>query len=381
MRFDSTPYYHVGEAYSWETLIDEMREEVKLMDQAGFGGFWLAEHHFAWDGWYRSSPNPIMLGADLAKCSDRMRVGQCGTIVPDCNPIRVAEDIVLLDQFTKGRVEFGVARGLESRASIQFNKDANRQNPERNRALFEESLDIILAAWTEEAFKHNGEFYTYPVPGWKETNPLVFDSRYHSDDGELIALGLQPKPYQKSHPPVWMMAESKQSHEYIGKKGLGAMCAASSLGRMKEAWAVHNNALSGSQGRDVPFGEKLAVMRPTYVAETYEEAVNAVRGGANLLGSWISRAPYKARRAVVTEEELSKGDLDLSYFDFQMKHELILVGSPESVAESIEKLRSELNCQHLALFLNFPGLSFEQVMRNLDLFGEKVMPRFQTQSD
>ena len=381
MRFDSTPYYHVGEDYQWETLIDEMRQEVKLMDQAGFGGFWLAEHHFAWDGWYRASPNPIMLGLDLATCSDRLRVGQCGVIVPDWNPIRVAEDIALLDQFTKGRVEFGVARGLETRASIQFNKDASRQDQERNRALFEESLEIILNAWTEEAFKHSGEFYTYPVPGWKESNPMVYDSRYHADDGELIALGLQPKPYQQPHPPVWMMAESHQSYEYIGQKRLGAMTSSSSLGKMKESWAVHNKALSEAEGREVPFGEKLAIMRPTYIAETYEEAVNAVRDGANLLGSWSARSPYKARRAQVTEEEFSEEDMELSYFDFQMKHELILVGSPDSVAESIEKLRSEVNCQHLALFLNFPGLSFEQVMGNLNLFGEKVMPRFPKQSD
>ena len=61
MRFDCTPYYHVGEQYSWDTLMDEMHQEVKLIDQGGFTGLWLAEHHFAWDGWYRASPNPILL--------------------------------------------------------------------------------------------------------------------------------------------------------------------------------------------------------------------------------------------------------------------------------------------------------------------------------
>ena len=96
-------------------------------------------------------------------------------------------------------------------------------------------------------------------------------------------------------------------------------------------------------------------MRPTFVADTYEEAVNAVRDGANLLGSWISgKASYLARKSMVSEEEFSEGDMDLSYFDFQMKHELILVGSPDSVAESIQRLRSEVNCEHFALFLNFP---------------------------
>ena len=377
MRFDSTPYYHVGEVFPWEKLIGEMHEEVRLMDQAGFTGLWLAEHHFAWDGWYRASPNPILLGADLVACSDHMRIGQCGVILPDWNPIRVAEDIALLDQLTKGRVDFGVARGLNSRASLQFVEGADRSDQVRNRALFSEVLDIILGLWTQDSFTYKGQFYSYPVPGWKETNPLVYDSRYHGEDGELIALGLTPKPYQKPHPPVYMMAESVASHEYSAMRGISAMCFSISLGRMKEAWTAYNNVASEAQGREVPFGEGLAVMRPTYVADTYEEAVNTVRDGANLLGSWIGANPHKARTAMTLEEELSAGDMDLEWFDFQLKHDLILVGSPESVSEQIERLQKELNCQHLALFLNFPGLPLEKVLNCLDLFGEKVMPRFQ----
>ena len=74
MRFDCTPYYHVGEQYAWDTLMDEMHQEVRLIDQGGFTGLWLAEHHFAWDGWYRASPNPILMGAGLIKNSDRLRI-------------------------------------------------------------------------------------------------------------------------------------------------------------------------------------------------------------------------------------------------------------------------------------------------------------------
>ena len=53
-----------------------------------------------------------------------------------------------------------------------------------------------------------------------------------------------------------------------------------------------------------------------------------------------------------------------------------MVGTPDTVAEQIERYRTELNCQHIALFLNFPGLSFQQVMRSLTLFTEQVIPRF-----
>ena len=62
MRFDITLYTHVGETYPWEKIVDEAETQVKFADQAGFTTFWMAEHHFAWDGWYNSAPNPILMG-------------------------------------------------------------------------------------------------------------------------------------------------------------------------------------------------------------------------------------------------------------------------------------------------------------------------------
>ena len=376
MRFDSTPYYHVGEDYSWQTLVREMREEVRLMDQGGFTGLWLAEHHFAWDGWYRAPTDPILVGADLIAESDRMRVGQCGAIIPDWNPIRVAEDIAILDQLTKGRVDFGAGRGINTRSTIQFFKEADRRDPERNRALFREALEIIVRALENDAFSYKGEFYTYPTPGWYESNPLVRDPKYHADDGELIALGVTPRPYQQPRPPVYIMAETVGSFGYAGEKGYSAMCASLSPGRINEAFTAHKEAASQRLGRSVPTGEDVAVMRPTFVAETYEEAVQAVRPGANRLAAWSSVNPHKARQATLIEEEMEEGDLDSDWFDFQLKHDLILVGSPDSVSEQIERIQSKTGCQHIALFLNFPGLSFQQVMNSLHLFSDRIIPRF-----
>ena len=86
MRFDSTPYYHLGTPYPWDTLVDEMRQEARLMEQGGFTTAWIAEHHFAWDGWLATSPNPLMLGQDLAAHTDTLRIGQCGVILPDWHP-------------------------------------------------------------------------------------------------------------------------------------------------------------------------------------------------------------------------------------------------------------------------------------------------------
>ena len=206
MRFDSGLYAHGGqiEGYPW---IEEWRAEARLYEQAGFTTVWSAEHHFFWDGWVTPTPsNPVLACADLAAHTSTLRLGQCGVSITDRHPVHVAEDIAMLDHMSKGRVDFGVIRGINNRVSANFNRNADRRDQKKNYALFEESLDIILKCWTEEAFNHAGEFYTLPVPGWHETVPeIAQDRRYNTEDGELIAVGVHPKPFQKPHPPIWQM--------------------------------------------------------------------------------------------------------------------------------------------------------------------------------
>lgn len=248
MRFDSAIFTHVGEPYRWDILMDELRQSVKLLDEGGFTGVWIAEHHFAWDGWFRSATNPILLGADLATHAPNLRIGQCGVIIPDWHPLRVAEDIAMLDNMTKGRVDFGIGRGINSRTSLQFNVNADRLDQKRNYALFAESLDIIIKSWTEEAFTYQGEFYTVSEPGWREPNPSNPDPRYYDKTGELNALGVEPKPYQKPHPPIWQMADSTASHRFAGERGINAMCFFHSVEKIRQAWAAFSESSSTGSG-------------------------------------------------------------------------------------------------------------------------------------
>ena len=149
-----------------------------------------------------------------------------------------------------------------------------------------------------------------------------------------------------------------------------------SAGRLRENWELYRHTASAAHGRPCALGEGLAVMRPTYIAETREEAERDARHGFNLLGQWGSTGLYRQWTGMVTEGEVEEGDFDLDFFEFQIKHGLLLIGTPNSVAEQIERLESELNCEHLALFLNVPLLSCEQVTRSLRLLGEEIMPRF-----
>ena len=374
MRFDSTVYYHFGEVYPWDKLTDETRQIACLLDQAGFTTVWLAEHHFSWDGWNRAMTNPILVGADLAAHTRQIRVGQCGVILPDWHPIRVAEDIAMLDNMTKGRVDFGIARGYDSRSALQFNVHADRLNAGQNYALFAETLDIIKGAWTEEVFRHEGQFYTFPVPGWKEPNPVNWDSRFHNEDGEMVALSVYPKPFQKPHPPIYQMADSAVSHKFAGARDVGVICMLSTIERVKDHWAAYDEGAASMQEVGT---RKLAVMRPTYVAETMEQAVNDIRPGVNYRESLTTTDPARSRKAMLGEGEFTEDDILVDAFDFQSSHDLIFVGTPDSVSEQIERYQDELGLDHLVLFHNIPGLTHEKVMKSLSLFSERVLPRFQ----
>ena len=204
---------------------------------------------------------------------------------------------------------------------------------------------------------------------------MVHNPRFHNEDGELVRMAISPRPYQNPS-PIFQMAESPASMERSARRGIGTMSQSLSAGRLRENWELYRTTASETHGRPYALGEGLSVMRPTYVAETREEAERAARHGFNLLGQWGSISLYKQWQGMVTEDEVEEGDFDLDFFEFQIKHGLLLIGTPDSVAEQIERLQSELNCAHLALFLNIPLLSYEQVTRSLRLFGEEIMPRF-----
>ena len=381
MRFDSTPYYHVGEPYyaiGWDALMSEVRKEAQLLEDAGFTTMWFAEHHFAWDGYYNAAPNPLLVAADLIPRTKTLRLGALGTALPDRHPIHVAEDVAMLDRMSEGRMEFGIMRGANNRAGVQFHPAADRRNKEVNYRLFAECLEIIVKAWTQEAFTHEGEFYKFPVRGWRESVKEITDASplHFADDGEMVALGLHPKPYQKPHPPIWQMADAMDSHIFAGERGINAMCYSPPVASIKERWRAYREAAMAS-GRELEYGENLAVMKPCFVVRSMDdEALSAARIGTNFL---FDRSPLAkvGRHIYIGEgEKLTTDDKSDDWFDFLRRHGHLWVGTPDFVEEKLAELESELNCGHVGLFLNIPGLSFRQVMDSLSLFGEQVMPRF-----
>ena len=389
MRFDSNIYYHEVEQYPADKLMQEWKETALLYDQTDFTGVWVGEHHFWYSGWPVAAPNPVQVCTFFAGLTERIRVGQTACILPDWNPIRLAEELAMLDNMTKGRLDVGIARGTDSTASIQFNVNANRRDRETNYALFSETLDILLKAWGDGPFSHEGRFYTYPVPGWKEKDPTIYagDTSHFGPDGELIGLHVMPKPYQKPHPPIYQAADSTSSYTFAGTRGICTTTVGRTFDGVREAWNAYQAAASKAFGRNIPFartpdGKSLNVMRLTHVAETQEKAEKEARPGVNAFfrAAVGVNDRWGRRGSVAEDEELTDDELNMDWFDFAQKKEITWIGSPDYVAEKIAKLQEELDCQHVTLWPNPGFVPFETVYHSLELFNERVIPRFQRES-
>jgi alkanesulfonate monooxygenase SsuD/methylene tetrahydromethanopterin reductase-like flavin-dependent oxidoreductase (luciferase family) len=380
MRFDASLFWHPFVPIPWPTQVAENREYAQALEQLGFSTAWSCEHHLWHDRNWACTPNSVLTSLDVANHTTNLRVGQSPVSIVDRHPIHVAEDIAVLDNMTEGRVDFGAARGFNVRWGAQFNPDADRRDDHTNRALFEESLEIILRAWTEEAFSYSGRFYTIPVPGWTETDPSVkIEAPYYNAAGELVAINVLPKPYQTPYPPVWLMVGSNQSWAFAGAKGVGALGGARSPAAIGEAVSYYRNAAAELQGTHATLGHNVGVQFVTYCAKTMEEATGDVRDGINrhFAPFEVGRKALEARRrSVLGSRTITADDLNMEPFDFELKHGTLMVGTPDDVSERIARFREEARLQNFQLFPSIPGVSFAEAMRSLELFGTEVIPRF-----
>ena len=382
MRFDFIPFFNPGETIPWTQTVAMMREQTRIGEDAGFQTVWLTEHHFAHNGYLNATPNPVLMCADLAAHCKKIRVGQAPIVLPDWHPLRVAEDVALLDNMTDGRVDFGVAKGINERTTLQFNIDADRRDDKKCYRLFRESLEIVIKAWTEDPFCHKGEFYEFPVPGWHETNRMFLphDNRYHNDDGEYVGMYIHPRPVQQPHPPVWLMSNAPFTYEFAGRSGYRVVAMSSPKGNLRACWNAYKEAADKVYGKPLDPGENLGMCVVIYVADTMERAAEVIRPAINkyyeLLSGTRPSGEWMKKAYLNKDEELSAEDANKDWFDFLMERKIIWVGTADYVAERIEEFREEVNVNHIMLLQQFPGIDYSKILKSMDRFSGHVLPRF-----
>ena len=205
---------------------------------------------------------------------------------------------------------------------------------------------------------------------------MNWDSRYHSQDGEMVGPERAAQAVPEAPPAHLPDGGLRNVAQVCG--GSGRWCY-----QHAEHYGEDQGALGGLCGRGCGGrggAESIAAEAGGDAAHVRcgdpEQAIKDIREGLGYRERLTSTDIPRSRKAMLAEGELTEDDLVADCFEFEDSHDLIFVGTPDSVSEQIERYRDELGLEHMVLFHNIPGLTHEMVMKSLSMFSEKVLPRF-----
>ncbi len=300
-------------------------ERFGIMDQTGYDAVWLAEHHFSS---FSVCPSVHMMGTMAAARTKQLRIGTAVSLAPFYNPLRLAEEVALLDVLSGGRVNWGAGRGFERSEFAAFGIPGEESGPR-----FHEAVEIVLKAWTNQRLTHHGRFFDY-------------------DGVEVL-----PKPLQTPHPPVWMAASSTPAIDWAASQGFSILMdphssRADLIAKRRHYASRLVEAGFSDAGRDIPMARLIAV----------DETADKARAVAKRVAEWTV-ASYVGKAGNVRQEARSFGGKDPIdyYLDDVMIH-----GTADSVADQIRSFREEIGMNYL-MAAPMSGRSFR-------LLTDKVLP-------
>jgi alkanesulfonate monooxygenase SsuD/methylene tetrahydromethanopterin reductase-like flavin-dependent oxidoreductase (luciferase family) len=358
-----------GDKYSAEWGERSMRstlERFRLGDEVGFDWVTVAEHHFAP---FSMTPNSCVMAAALTNVVKRAKVAILGPIIPILDPVRVAEEMAMIDTLTNGRVIAGLMRGSPNEY-VTYNTNAAE-----SRERFEEALELIRMAWTE-------------------TQPFGWLGRYY----EYRAISIWPRQVQHPHPPIYISASSPESGEFAARHRLGAAFAFTTLQIAAEG-AKYYRAQCQKEGWE-PNPDQLIYRLAVHVADTDEQAIeDMVRTGGEAASSAgepvsavsrnslfnrnvekaVATSGYFGRDIETQQARLrSRGDLDRIKSRTELTSRVdkgqLLVGSPATVLKQIKRINEQLGGVGV-LDLVVPSQLGDKTLRNIELLGTKVLPK------
>ncbi|MFN8642770.1 MAG: LLM class flavin-dependent oxidoreductase [Candidatus Binatia bacterium] len=354
-------FYEIPVARPWTRRSErdayhEVLEQAVLGEQAGFHSLWTVEHHFLEE--FSHCSNPEVLYGAIAARTTRLRLGYGVRLMPFPynHPVRSAESAAVLDLISDGRVEFGTGRSSTRTELEGFGID-----PHRTRELWEEAVDVVVAAWTNEILEWKGKQFTIPPRR------------------------VQPKPIQDPHPPLWGATSSPDSHRIMGEKGMGLLSftIGTSPEELKERIDLYRDGLT----RAKPVGKFVNGRAGTFtmvnVARTREQA----RANAAESFEWYARHGTEAVASVAKwMRELGQqsgtyaygdalADLDTSFltYDFLESTGACLVGTPEACIETAKRYEAA-GCDLLLCLMNPYKVPHRAVMESIELMGKYVIP-------
>lgn len=287
-RSDGRPIGRDRDEY--QKALRDWAKIAKHAEDLGFWGIANIEHHFHSEG-YEIAPAPGVINAWLAAHTSKINIGTNGYPLGTHDAIRVAEETAVLDHMLEGRFWAGASRGYQSRWTDVMGQKLGAQATlsdggeidQRNRKIFEEQMEIVLKAWTEDAFDFDGEFTQVPYPydtgivGYPAADTAAkWGAPGEIDEtGAVRKISVTPAPYQTPHPPVFVSSStSEESIRYCARKGF-VVCHFSPPARTVELAEIYADE-AAKCGHPLPLGANQAPVRWPHVTESaaaYDKAL------------------------------------------------------------------------------------------------------------
>ncbi|MBI4639970.1 MAG: LLM class flavin-dependent oxidoreductase, partial [Candidatus Tectomicrobia bacterium] len=301
-------------------------EQCVVSDELGFDGVWLAEHRFTH---YGILPDTLLFGAHIAALTKKVRIGTAVTVLPFHHPIRLAEQIAMIDVLSNGRFDWGIGRGYQAGEYAGFNISMDE-----SRARFTEVLDIVIGLLTHDRFSYEGQFF------------------------QVRDVSILPKPIQKPHPPIWMtVMRTPESFEFLAHRQYYLM--SGNPYRMdpefRQAFEMYKETLRRA-GKSEAIDEAIAMI-PTYLADDNELAkaeprasVESFMAAFKEVGSPTAggRPLSKDYARYAAEDSARSGD-----YDTQVEVNF-LFGDPDHVIEKLKRFE-ELGIKYVICCMNRGG--------------------------
>ena len=297
---------------------------IEIMDRTGYDCVWLAEHHF---NTYSVCPSINVMATHVAARTRNLRIGMAVSLAAFYNPLRLAEEVAMVDVLSGGRVNWGAGRGFDRTEFRAFQVPV-----EESSDRFRECVDIVLAAWQNERLTYTGRFWRY-------------------DGIEIL-----PKPLQRPHPPVWLAATATDSIRRAAEKGHDIFqdphSTSAELAAKRHLYyeVLHAHGFP-TEDRVIPTARLLAV------GATEREAEDLARQGA----VWTVAA-YANPATRATPAPYATGDPVERYMN-----DVIIYGTPERVTDIVLELRETIGLDYLMC----APLSHQSFVR----FTEQVLPK------
>jgi probable F420-dependent oxidoreductase len=310
----------------------EALEEVTRAEELGFDSVWMEEHHAVTNHYW---PSPLTVLAGFATRTSRMMLGTDIVVAAFHHPVRLAEDVAMLDVMSRGRITLGIAIGYKPDEFALYGVELEKRG-----ARFEEQLAIMKGLWTQERVSFRGAYYTV--------------------DGRL-----EPKPVTKPHPPVWIGGWGditlKRAATLADNWIPGPTADLTRLLTGKQRFLDNRRAAGRSQAiTEWPLTRDLIVADTDKRARELAEEHIMIAYRKEYAGGW--RHPF-IDASIAT-------DLD------RLKADRFIIGGPDQCVAQIRRFTEAYGMTHLICRTFFPGMPHAHIMRELELIAREVAPAF-----